>query len=171
MEEKIYLITAINSIIEGNKNNKIDLGNYELEYLILKGGFSPNDFDYIDALVIQTKLKNKESNKIEYTQEFYKPLRDYTIDDIFNLTISEKMDYILRKETLITRKKYLKDTLLTKSEFYDDLKEYTDDQGFEHVIMPKRLTAKAKEEILLYLKTTLSMLGQELELTNLPKVK
>lgn len=83
--EKIYLIAAIDSIINENNSNIIDLGNYQLEYVIaeerrlvpmLEGGGIP-------SIEFMVKVRNKKTKKLGWAEGYFKALRNYEYNSLF----------------------------------------------------------------------------------------
>ena len=179
MTEKIYLLVSFDSILEGNKYNKIDLENYELEYLVVEkeriSAWQDAMESGIPSLCIQVKLKNKKTNKIEWAETFYKSLKNYSLEDIYNLSLEDKKIFILKKENPITGKKYAKSEVGASNDFYKELDHVVDGFGYPNIVMPKILTKEAKSNIetalFLYLEKSLNIVDQKSDIDNYPKHK
>lgn len=172
MSEKIYLIAAIDCIINGNTYNKVDLGNYELEYLVGEEERITlmQDEGGIPSLQIQVKLRNKITMNIEWVEIYYKSLKKYSFNDIFNLPIQDKKNFIFRAETFISRKKYATSVFVIPSDFLHDLPKNVDMYDYSSTTMPQSLTKDAKKEILQYLENLLYEVDQKLETPNEPRL-
>ena len=107
INEKIYLIVAIDSIVNGNVSNTIDIGGYQIEYLAASEERISlmTDESGIPSIQFMVKVRNKD-NKVEWAESYYKALKKYSYEDLFDLSIEEKKDFIFKSETLISRRKF-----------------------------------------------------------------
>lgn len=162
--EKIYLIAAIDSIINENNSNIIDLGNYQLEYVIaeerrlvpmLEGGGIP-------SIEFMVKVRNKKTKKLGWAEAYFKALRNYEYNSLFELTIDEKINFIFRKEARMSRKKYSTCALVIPSDFWNEIQRVVD-FDFQKAIMPRNLSAEGKQEVINYCEFLINEVKQRKE--------
>lgn len=165
LDEKIYLIAAIDSIINRNDSNIIDLGNYQLEYVVAEeervslmmeeGG--------IPSIQFMVKVRNKNTGKLEWAQSYYKTLKKYEYDNLFDLSLDEKMDFIFKRETLISRRKFSTSILVVPSYFWNELETKVDKFDYSETIMPRNLSEEGKQEVISYCEFLINEVKQRKE--------
>lgn len=136
MKEKIYILAAIESII--NKNTATDLDSYRLEYFLDLGNYTTSFYESLDvALIIGVKIRNKETNEIEWANIYYKVFaKNVSINDIDKknalkeILLSSKenqLNFILKQETSILKRTYVTSDFAEPNEFVQELKLSTSD--------------------------------------------
>lgn len=162
LNERIYLIAAIDSIVNGNVSNMIDLGKYQLEYLAAQEERISLMMDEggIPSIQFMVKVRNKDTNKIEWAETYYKALKKYEYESIFELPLEEKKDFIFRSETLISRRKYSTSMYLIPSYFWRELETKIDQFDYPETVMPHNLSEEGKNEIINYANFLISEIEQ-----------
>ncbi len=117
IDYKTYITSMIESLVKGK--NQTDLGKYVLEYKHSFAEIGQGDFSYGDScLAVASRLKNKDSGLIEWGNIYYKKLvpnscvpdarkkLEKMYDEICESSIEDKLEFILRPETLFVKKPY-----------------------------------------------------------------
>ena len=127
MQEKIYILAAIETII--NKNTTTDLDHYRLEYFLYLGNYTNSFYESCDmALIIGVKIRNKEINEIKWANVYYKIVsinnttKEELLKEILSSSKDSQMNFILKSETLILKKHYLTSDFVEPNEFIKELK-------------------------------------------------
>ena len=129
MKEKIYFITAIETIVNHKKETR--LKNYRLEYFLDIQNYTTAFLEGFDAaLVLGVKIINNKTNEIEWANLFYKILAknksavdinsEETIRKILSSPLEEQLQFISRPETVILKKPYATTDFIEPSEFTND---------------------------------------------------
>ena len=130
VREELYLLAAIETII--NNNSSTDLGDCTLEYQLRVGNIPRFFIEDDDAsLDIMIRSRDNETGKLEDGEIFYKVLekskipdeseKDALLDGILNMSVTEKLDFILRRENHFSKSKYKNSWLFHPTDFFADM--------------------------------------------------
>lgn len=139
INNQIYLIAATELLI--NNNSSTDLGNYVLEYGQDFAEINFKDMSHGDGcLAIKARLVNKQTGKIEWGNVYYKRLiksKDFSgpiykedlmdkLKAIYALPIEEKIAFIVRPESLFSKRPYAKSQFVEGqiASFFEGLSSY-----------------------------------------------
>lgn len=116
MDDKIYLIGAFESIINGKTYT--DFGEYRFEYLLHDVVYN-NDSDIEKTCTIGVKVRNTLTNKLVYLNAFSK-LTNFGISELLNSTIEDKTTFIISEERKSEHKMYKIHDFFPSSSFYSE---------------------------------------------------
>lgn len=183
MEEKLYYLAAIETIV--NKNYAMDLDDYYIEYFLdiekyMISFYGSNDV----AVTIGIKIKNKTTKEIVWANIYYKILfQNVSIDEIdknllleqfLSKPLSQKIDFIFKSETIL-KKAYIVNDFVKPNSFTKELK-ITNSTIYPSIILggtiPKHLKYKLSgklQELLREMKEEVTLskkINKYLQITN-----
>lgn len=156
MKEKIYFISAIETIVNHKKETR--LKNYRLEYFLDIQNYTTAFLEGFDtALVLGVKIINNKTNKIEWANLFYKILvKNKSVVDInskeeikkiLSFPLEEQLQFISRPETVILKKPYATTKFIEPSEFTSELKKSSYDDGYPTIALDGKSSKEIRQEI------------------------
>lgn len=154
VKEKIYFITAIETIVNHKKETR--LKNYRLEYFLDIQNYTITFLEGFDAaLVLGVKIINNKTNEIEWANLFYKILAknksavdinsEETIRKILSSPLEEQLQFISRPETVILKKPYATTDFIEPSEFTNELKKSSYDD-YPIITLGGKLSKEIRQE-------------------------
>lgn len=140
-ETELYLMATIGALV--NRNYLTDLGDYEMECEFQLADRSKIGLNIQDAsLVILIRIRNLITGELEYANAFYKIITrnktfdkgnaDEVIDGIFDGSKKDKLAFILRNETRVFKKMYVKSFYVNEWPFLEKFKKF-DDYGSPYI--------------------------------------
>lgn len=130
VREELYLLAAIETIV--NNNSSTDLGDTTLEYQLRVGDIPRVLIEDDDtSLDIMVRSRDNETGKLEDGEIFYKILeknkmpaedeKDAILDGVLNMSVAEKLDFILRREGRFSKKKFKNSVTFSPSDFFEGM--------------------------------------------------
>lgn len=130
VKEELYILAAIETVI--NNNSSTDLGDVTLEYQLRVGDIPRLLIEDDDtSLDIMVRSRDNETGKLEDGEIFYKILernkrpkedeKDAILDSVLNMSVAEKLEFILRRESRLSKKKYKDNHCFSPSDFFEGM--------------------------------------------------